>query len=808
VQFFAGRINFSYYRDPVSVTTNVLSLQSAFVEAIIGVEGVAQADRVITPAIVNTSHVLNIVGNLPAIGMTIDEVRELVFTSMTESHVNMEMYTRIALGIGVPFITIIFVLAMIVQVSWVRLDKREAYRCLISLPKSAVSDLAQTLKAAKVQSDADGGVESGDINGQEENMLKLFNTAVSQDHSLGDIWWTIIANCVLIATDLICLVIFVLFVLNTTSEIRLSAPHAYYACDIATGEFVAMYAFQRMILAQTPYAIHIIDDLAKKAGVYARLAKGRQSFDMLRFGDDETQPFPEMSTYVARGADFRHCFAEPAKQEELLSCMTSDALLALIEPVIMRILAVDGRLANNDTTFEFMWHSFISPVYSEFLLPLRESILPLTVETLDGEMSRVITVAVMMLIVDIMTEVVITFHLKGIGAHIRSVLRLMLGVPAEILMSSPKIMNVISGDFSPARSDSINRDTEFLEAVYMALPVAVLCADSEKKIITANFACSALFAGIAPVGQDLQEFFSEKHFEGIDLTIFTPSQEPRVLGGVTFRGLADECVHLQLTVATVQTHTVVFVKECNVMFECRSIVDEAARKRDDLLSRILPAPLVRKFHRDGKRGSNFAVVQSASLVFINFEAFSEWSASVPATTAIGALNALFESFDAVIATKPLMMKVKTMGDVYMAAGGVFCEVNSPHEHATEALLFGLEAVAAVARFNETHGLSLSISVGQHIGGPVFVGVIGPVFEGEGRPALDDIIRPTFEIIGPAVATALQLVDTKGIPGRVVMSRPVYSLIDRSQFSTVERSAVVGGNANVADDATYVANPRT
>jgi class 3 adenylate cyclase len=443
-------------------------------------------------------------------------------------------------------------------------------------------------------------------------------------------------------------------------------------------------------------------------------------------------------------------------------------------------------------------------VYSEFLLPLRDSILPLTVAAISEEMNHVIVVVVLMLLADIVTEVVITFHLQAIEDHIRSVLRLMLGVPAEVLMGSPKIMNVISGDFSPARSDSINRDTEFLEAVYMALPGAALCVDSEKRIISVNAAGSALFAGSTAVGQNVVEFFNNTRFEGIDPSVFVPSQEPRVLRGVTF----NESVHLQLTVATVQTYMIVFLKECNELFECRSIAEEAERKRDDLLSRILPAPLVRKFRRDGKRGSNFAVVQSASLIFVSFVEFSEWSASVPPTTAMGALNSLYEAFDAVITTKPLMMKVKTMGDVYMAAGGVFCEMNSPHEHATEALVFGLEAVATVAKFNEAHHLSLSIRVGQHIGGPVFVGVIGPVFDGEGRPALDDIIRPTFEIIGPAVAVAFQLVENKGIPGRVVMSRPVYSLIDRSQFSTVERSAVVGGNANVADDATYVANPRT
>jgi class 3 adenylate cyclase len=231
-------------------------------------------------------------------------------------------------------------------------------------------------------------------------------------------------------------------------------------------------------------------------------------------------------------------------------------------------------------------------------------------------------------------------------------------------------------------------------------------------------------------------------------------------------------------------------------------------ERDELLARILPAPLIRKFQKDGKRGSNFTIVTTASIVFLNFQDFSTWSASVAPQVAMGVLTELFARFDAIINGKPSMMKVKTMGDVYMAAGGIFCDVNRAHEHATEALMFGLEALTTVARLNEERGLSLALPVGQHIRGPVFVGVIGPAFEGDARPPLDEIIKPTFEIIGPAIGVALGLVDGKGIPGCVVMSRPVYLCIDRGQFLPVERSVLVGGNANANEETTYVANPRT
>jgi hypothetical protein len=138
------------------------------------------------------------------------------------------------------------------------------------------------------------------------------------------------------------------------------------------------------------------------------------------------------------------------------------------------------------------------------------------------------------------------------------------------------------------------------------------------------------------------------------------------------------------------------------------------------------------------------------------------------------------------------MKVKTLGHVYMTAGGIFCDVNSPHEHATETLLFGLDAIVEVQRFNKERGFTFAVCAGQHLGGPVFIGMIGQTLAGKTRPPIDEIIRPTFEIIGPPVRTA-----------KVVISRPVYLLDNRSQFRIVERSAVVGETANAAEETLYV-----
>jgi hypothetical protein len=173
--------------------------------------------------------------------------------------------------------------------------------------------------------------------------------------------------------------------------------------------------------------------------------------------------------------------------------------------------------------------------------------------------------------------------------------------------------------------------------------------------------------------------------------------------------------------------------------------------REELFTRIFPAPLVRKFTRDGARSGCFAIVQSASISFVHFVGFLDWAKTVVPPFAIETLNQLFRSFDGLIATRPSMMHVKSLGDLYMAVGGVFCAVMSQHEHATEVLMFGLEAVSVVSKFTADSHCEFTIEVGQHIGGPVYAGIVGPVFDG-GEVHVDEIMKPTFEIIGPTPAS--------------------------------------------------------
>jgi class 3 adenylate cyclase len=126
------------------------------------------------------------------------------------------------------------------------------------------------------------------------------------------------------------------------------------------------------------------------------------------------------------------------------------------------------------------------------------------------------------------------------------------------------------------------------------------------------------------------------------------------------------------------------------------------------------------------------------------------------------LNLLFKEDDALVALHPTMTKIKCIGDCYMAAGGIFMDVDQPAVHAKDVVDFGLDAIAALERLNGEIQQSLQIRVGVNTGGPIVAGVLGTA-------------KPTFEILGPAINMAQQM-EHHGVPMKVHVTRQVYECI--------------------------------
>jgi class 3 adenylate cyclase len=232
----------------------------------------------------------------------------------------------------------------------------------------------------------------------------------------------------------------------------------------------------------------------------------------------------------------------------------------------------------------------------------------------------------------------------------------------------------------------------------------------------------------------------------------------------------------------VETHIEIIRTTCNdcVVLTSRDrtqtvmynrLIAEEKGKSDHLLASILPPKLVPRV-QDGEKNISFSV-QSASILFLDIVSFTPWCSSLPAARVMSTLNILFREFDALIACHPeTLTRIKCIGDCYMAAGGIFMEVNQPPLHAKDIVEFGLDAISAIERINEEINEQVQIRVGVNTGGPIVAGVIGTA-------------KPTFEIIGPAINMAQQM-EHFGVPMKVHISRPVYELIYGGSFTFREQ----------------------
>ena len=114
---------------------------------------------------------------------------------------------------------------------------------------------------------------------------------------------------------------------------------------------------------------------------------------------------------------------------------------------------------------------------------------------------------------------------------------------------------------------------------------------------------------------------------------------------------------------------------------------------------------------------------SATIIFTDFVGFSIIAAELSPEQVVEELDFYFQAFDE-ITDRYRLEKIKTIGDAYMAVGGVPVKNET---HAADAVRAGLEICAFVknAEFLSTQrcGFPFSVRVGIHTG-PLVAGVVG------------------------------------------------------------------------------------
>jgi PAS domain S-box-containing protein len=221
----------------------------------------------------------------------------------------------------------------------------------------------------------------------------------------------------------------------------------------------------------------------------------------------------------------------------------------------------------------------------------------------------------------------------------------------------------------------------------------------------------------------------------------------------------------------------------------KTAVEEAKKQSENLLMQILPKDIIMRLNR-GDKNISFTVA-SATIVFMDIEKFSSYSANLSPSELMKNLGDVFTAYDQLLPKFPLVLKIKLIGDDYMAAAGLFNPDIDPAKHANQVVQFAIECLDAIEELNEQLNASLEVRVGVNTGGPLIAGVLGTD-------------KPLFDIIGDPINIAARLQSTD-IPGLVQISQDTYDKIAGGPFNIEQRGEIeLKGKGK---RMTYVVHPR-
>lgn len=146
-------------------------------------------------------------------------------------------------------------------------------------------------------------------------------------------------------------------------------------------------------------------------------------------------------------------------------------------------------------------------------------------------------------------------------------------------------------------------------------------------------------------------------------------------------------------------------------------LQEEQEKSEKLLLNILPKHVAERI----KAGdTNIAeMYMDVTVLFADLVGFTSLAADIPVRELLTLLNEVFTRFDTLTA-KHGLEKIKTIGDAYMAAGGL---TRGHGDYGRGAVSLALDMQQEIARINSHYDTSIRLRVGINEG-PVIAGVIG------------------------------------------------------------------------------------
>ena len=213
-------------------------------------------------------------------------------------------------------------------------------------------------------------------------------------------------------------------------------------------------------------------------------------------------------------------------------------------------------------------------------------------------------------------------------------------------------------------------------------------------------------------------------------------------------------------------------RERQVLAELRA----EKEKTESLLHSIFPKPIVARLK--SARGAVIAdSIAEATILWADIANFNELSAGKGPTEVVALLNKVFTAFES-LSERHGVEKIKTVGDAFIAAGGV---PNPRPDHAEAMADLALAMQQEVVRLNTGLRDPFSLKIGMDCG-PVVAGIIGTT-------------KLAYDVWGPAVNTAEQM-EVYGLPGGIQVTANVYRRLKDTYMFESRGTFYVQGEGDV------------
>eukprot|EP00557_Chaetoceros_sp_GSL56_P009456 CAMPEP_0176490396 /NCGR_PEP_ID=MMETSP0200_2-20121128/7845_1 /TAXON_ID=947934 /ORGANISM="Chaetoceros sp., Strain GSL56" /LENGTH=459 /DNA_ID=CAMNT_0017887693 /DNA_START=722 /DNA_END=2101 /DNA_ORIENTATION=+ len=206
-------------------------------------------------------------------------------------------------------------------------------------------------------------------------------------------------------------------------------------------------------------------------------------------------------------------------------------------------------------------------------------------------------------------------------------------------------------------------------------------------------------------------------------------------------------------------------------------IEVEKKKSEALLKNVLPHHICERlkaeeFHENVQIADT---CDDVSILFADIVGFTQFASQRTPLQVVHYLNKVFRIFD-VLVDKYGLEKIKTIGDAYMAVGGI----NEDPDHIYKIINFSLEVLDAVNMLknerDEVGELRLGIRIGLHVGS-VVAGLVGSK-------------RRFFDLWGDAVNVASRM-ESSGIANCIHCSKDIALVAQKypDEFIVVHRGAI-------------------